>query len=114
MTASVARPHLLDAVDAPLIRLGDVQHAQVRQGDGLGRLQGGADRRPAHQVVVDAGHLAVDGPARHDAHLQALRHLIGGWRKIDVLNERPRKKVAVITGEFFCAVCLRLPSCRME
>lgn len=78
--------HLLDAVYAPLIRLGDVQHAQVGQGDCLGRLQGGADRRPAHQVVVDAGHLAVDGPARHNANLQALRHLIGRRRRVDVVN----------------------------
>ncbi|TNN34637.1 hypothetical protein EYF80_055201 [Liparis tanakae] len=60
---------LLDAVDAPLVGLGDVQRAQVGQGDGLGGLQGGAHRRPPHQVVVDAWDLAVDGAARHDAHL---------------------------------------------
>jgi len=60
---------LLDAVDAPLVGLGDVQRAHVGQGDGLGGLQGGAHRRPPHQVVVDAWDLAVDGAARHDAHL---------------------------------------------
>ena len=63
---------LLDAVDASLVRLGDEQGAQVGQGDGLGRLQGGPHGRPAHQVVVDARHLAVDGTSRHDADVEAL------------------------------------------
>lgn len=63
---------LLDAVDLPLVRLGDVERALVGHGDGLGCLQGGVDGCLADQVVVDPRDLAVDGPARHDPHLAAL------------------------------------------
>lgn len=63
---------LLDAIDSPFVRLSDEQRAQVGQGDGLGRLQGGTHSCPAHQVVVDTRDLAVNGTSRHDPHLKTL------------------------------------------
>lgn len=66
---------LLDAVDLPLVGLGDVEHATVGHGDGPGRLQGGVHGHPAEQEMVHARHLAVDGAPRHDAHAPALRDL---------------------------------------
>ena len=66
---------LLDAVDAPLIRLCDEQCAQVGQGDGFGSLQGGAHCGPAHQVVVNTRNLAVDGTSRHNTYLKNFWHL---------------------------------------
>lgn len=44
-------------------------------GDGAGGLQGGVDGHLAHQEMVDAGHLAVDGAPRDDPHAPALRDL---------------------------------------
>lgn len=75
MNNNIFHSDLLDAVDASLVRLSDVQRPQVGQGDGLGGLQGGTHRRPLNQVVVDARNLAVDGPARHDTHLKAFWYL---------------------------------------
>lgn len=68
----ICHSYLLDAVDAPLIRFSDVQCAQVGQCDGLGSFQGGTHRRPSYQVVVNTRNLAVDGAARHNAHLKTL------------------------------------------
>lgn len=61
---------LLDSVDAPLISLCDEQSTQVGQGDGLGSLQGGTHRCPAHQMVVNAWNLAVNWTTCHNTHLK--------------------------------------------
>lgn len=71
MKNNIFHSDLLDAVDASLVGLSDVQCAQVGQGDGLGGLQGGTHCRPLDQVVVNAWNLAVDGPACHYTHLKA-------------------------------------------
>lgn len=63
---------LLDAVDAPLIRLSDEQRSEVGHGDGLGGLQRGTHCCPAHQVVVNPRDLAVDGTSSYNPHLKAL------------------------------------------
>lgn len=75
VTTVFAESDLLDTVDAPLIGLRDVQRAQVGQGDGLGSLQRGAHRCPAHQMVVNAWNLAVDWTPCHDTHLKTLWNL---------------------------------------
>lgn len=60
--------HLADAVYLLLIRLGDVEHATVGEGDGSSSLQHGL-HRPLAQHVFYTWHLAVHGTSRHDAHL---------------------------------------------
>lgn len=84
---NIRHNYLLDAVDAPLIGLSDVQSAQVRQRDGLGGLQGGANRRPPHQVVVNTGNLAVDGAACHDTHLKSFGDLKARGKNNNIMNK---------------------------
>lgn len=66
---------LLDAVDLPLVRLGDIQQTPVRHGDGLGGLQGGMYGRLAQQEVIQTRDLAVDRTTGHDSNLQGLGDL---------------------------------------
>ncbi|CAB1353027.1 unnamed protein product, partial [Coregonus sp. 'balchen'] len=61
-------PH---AVDLLLVRLGDVEHTSVGDGDGRGALQGRVDGQLA-QGVVYARNLAVHGPPSDDVDLVVL------------------------------------------